>query len=189
MSPVTLYLPDHQEIRTVALHAPLRNWHPSAKDWLLGKVDHPLEDWDTRAFLTVPGIIWTVSSDTCATGRLSAPENVAYDHHYREFVFRQPRDEAELAAIMSADSEEVFGCYRFDGLNRWTSLSLAAWVADKEVIVGYLRHVLAAGDNSEIHDCLRQYEAYLAGPEFSSYLRDFGQHLENRERGRKPAEP
>lgn len=179
---MTLYLPDLQEIRTVALGARLRNWHPSARDWLLDKIDHPLDDWDTRAFLTVPGPIWTVSSDTCATGRLSAPENVAYDHDYREFVFRQPRDEEELAAIMSADSEEVFGCYRFDGLNRWTSQSLAAWVEDKAVIVGYLRHILATGDNSEIRDCLRQYEAYLSGPEFGDYLRDFRQYLETRER-------
>ncbi|MFI1464645.1 hypothetical protein [Nocardia carnea] len=186
---MTLYLPDLEEIRAVALRASLRNWHPSAQDWLLGKIDHPLDDWDTRAFLTVPGVVWTVSSDTCATGRLSAPENVTYDHRYREFVFRQPRDEEELAAIMSADSEEVFGCYRFDGLNRWTSLSVAAWVDDKAVIVGYIRHVLATGGNSEILDCLGQYEAYLASPEFDAYLRDFGQYLAARERGRSAAGP
>lgn len=189
IGPVTLYLPDLAEIRAVALRAPLRNWHPSARDWLLGKLDQPLDDWDTRAFLTVPGIVWTVSSDTCATGRLSAPENVTYDHRYREFVFRQPRDEEELAAIMSADSEEVFGCYRFDGLNRWTSLSVAAWAEDKEVIVGYLRHILATGGNSEILDCLGQYEAYLSSAEFDTYLHDFGQHLATRERGGGAAGP
>jgi len=130
-------------VRAVALGAELRNPHPSARTWLLAKVDRPPTDWDERAVLTIPGVVWTVSSDTCATGRLSAPDNVAYGHWYREFVFRQPRDTDELGAVMSADSEEVFACYRFEGLEWWTSRSVGAWHEDVEVVLGYARHALA----------------------------------------------
>jgi hypothetical protein len=81
----TSYFPDSAAVRAVALGAELRNPHPLARTWLLEKIDRPPTDWDQRAVLTVPGMVWTVSSDTCATGRLSAPDNVAYDDSYREF--------------------------------------------------------------------------------------------------------
>jgi hypothetical protein len=141
------------------------------------KIDEPPSDWDERTMLTVPGVIWSVSSDTCATGRLSAPDNIAYDHDWREFVFRQPRNEAELAAIMSAESEEVFGCYRFDGLSRWTSRSVGAWFQDMEVLLGYVRHILSTESDSEITTGLHQYETELTSPEFRDYLSDFEKAL------------
>lgn len=90
-----------------------------------------------------------MSSDTCATGRLSAPDNVSYDHHYREFVYRQPTNESELAAVMSADSEEVFSCYRFDGLSRWTHDAMRAWMEDMDVVLGYVRDTLSADPDPE----------------------------------------
>lgn len=106
------YFPDSAAMRAVAIDANLRNPHSSARTWLLEKIDRPPSDWDERAVLTVPGVVWTVSSGTCATGRLNAPNNVAYDDGHREFVFRQPRDAAELGAVMSADSEEYMGALR-----------------------------------------------------------------------------
>ncbi len=123
--------------------------------------------------------MWTVSSDTCATGRLSAPDNVAYDGYCREFVFRQPRDAAELGAVMSADSEEVFACYRFDGLDRWTSRSVAAWREDVEVVLGYARHALAAtAEDPELQRCLGGYVSYIESEEFGQYIDALRAHLE-----------
>ena len=163
---MTLYVPSTDELRSIARHAELRNPNPMARQQVQDKVEQPPTDWDERAILTVPGMVWSVASDTCETGRLSAPDNIAYDHYGREFVFRQPRDETELAAIMSADSEEVFSCYRFDGLSRWTSKSVSAWAQDVEVVLGYVRYVLRTEPDSEILASLRQYETYLTGTEF-----------------------
>ena len=174
----TAYFPDSATVRAVALGASLRNPHPSARTWLLEKIDRPPTDWDERAVLTVPGVVWTVSSDTCATGRLSAPDNVAYDHYYREFVFRQPRAAAELGAVMSADSEEVFACYRFDGLERWTSRSVAAWHEDVEVVLGYARHALAETVNPELQRCLGDYASYVESEEFGQYIDALRAHLD-----------
>jgi len=165
-------------VRAVALEAELRNSHPSARDRLLEKVDRPPADWDERSFLTIPGVVWTVSSDTCATGRLSAPDNVAYDN-YREFVFRQPRSAAELGAVMSAESEEMFACYRFDGLDRWTSRSVGAWHEDSHVAVGYARDVLAkTTDDPELQECLGAYVSYLESDEFRQYIGALCSHLD-----------
>lgn len=173
------YFPDAAAVHAVARRAPLRNTHPSARHWLLAKIDEPPNDWDERAILTVPGVVWTVSSDTCATGRLSAPDNIAYDDCYREFVFRQPRDAGELGAVMSADSEEVFACYRFDGLHRWTSQGVTAWYEDIEVVRGYARHVLAStGDDPEFQRCLGAYLSYLESAEFRRYIDALRTHLE-----------
>ncbi len=175
---MTLYAPNDAEVRRVALEAQLRNSHPSARAWLLNKLDQPPGAWDERAILSVPGVVWTVSSDTCATGRLSAPENVGYDHNFREFVSRQPRDGSELAVIMSADSEEVFACYRFDGLARWTSRSVAAWCEDIEVLSGYARHAIETSNDAEAVSSLRQYLDYIISPDFGRYIQDLRTHLE-----------
>jgi len=176
------YFPDSVTVRAVALAADLRNPHPEARKWLLDKIDRPSADWDSRAVLTIPGVVWTISSDTCATGRLSAPDNIAYDGYYREFVYRQPHDAAELGAVMSADSEEVFACYRFDGLERWTSQSVAAWHEDSDVVVGYARHVLmTSGDDPELQEGLGAYVAYLRSDEFRAYIGALRRHLESLE--------
>lgn len=175
-----LYLPNREEVASLALRAELRNPNPQARAHISAKVDQPPTDWDRRTILSVPGIVWSVSSDTCATGRLSAPDNIAYDHYYREFVYRQPRNDAELAAIMSADSEEVFACYRFDGLTRWTHAAFGAWVEDMDVVVGYTRDTLARDPEPEIAESLREYETYLMSPDFKTYLEAFGSYLHDR---------
>lgn len=55
-------LPDLATVRAVALEAELRNPHPLARSWLLEKIDRPPADWDERAVLTIPGVVWTVKS-------------------------------------------------------------------------------------------------------------------------------
>lgn len=184
---MTAFLPGGDEIRAIARRATLRNTNPAAKGWLMEKLERPPADWDARALLSVPGVVWTVSSDTCATGRLSAPNNVAYDHYWREFVFRQPRDEEELAAVMSADSEEVFSCYRFDGLDHWTRRSVGAWFEDSEVILGYIRNMIATTAQPDTPEGLRDYEEFLASEDFRSYIGDLQRHLARNEQIRRAA--
>src|SRR5206468_11807928 len=141
---VTFYAPSGSEMLAIARRAPLSNPQPQAREWIVEKVSNPPTDWESRVQCTVPGIVWTVPSDTCMTGRRNAPRNIAYDHHGAEFVYRQPADEDELTGIMSADTEEVFECYRFDGVARWTVAAFEAWFqSTHDIVVGWVRAQLA----------------------------------------------
>lgn len=83
---------------------------------------------------------------------------------------------------MSADSEEVFACCRFDGLERWTSRSVAAWHEDIEVVLGS-RHALGkTGDDPELQLCLGGYVSYLESDEFRYYIGALRLHIEDRGR-------
>ena len=177
---MTLYAPSPEEIDHVGQRAWPADEHVEARGWWLDKVRRSPGDWDSRAFCTVPGLVWTVSSDTCMTGRPSAPANIAYDELGREFVYRQPRSEAELAGIMSADTEEVFSCYRFDGLQRWTMAALGAWQQDHSVLTGWMRHclttesdVLTKESDVEIVTGLTAALAYHSSDEFRDYMAAF----------------
>jgi hypothetical protein len=80
---------------------------------------------------------------------------------------------------MSADSEGVFACYRFDGLERWTSESVAAWHQDVDVVRGYARHTLATTpDDPELQECLGAYVDCLETEEFGQYIGALRRHLE-----------
>jgi hypothetical protein len=125
----------------------------------------PPGDWDSRQPLTPPGLVWSINSDTCLTGRLEAPDNIAYDEHGEEFVFRQPRDEWELAAIMRAARIECFDCYRFDGLDRWSFQAAQAWWENSHVIQGWLEHALTLERDGDVHDGLRAYRDYFRSGE------------------------
>lgn len=168
---VEFYLPDRGDIQAVASRAQLTNPHPDANGWLQAKIRQPPDDWDLRATYTVPGLVWTVESDTCGTGPPVAPRNVAFDAHYREFVYRQPVDEDELVAVMSADSEEVHSCYRFDGLERWTVPSLDAWCNfTHELVVGWLRYELATQTEDDPVEGWSDACDYLTSAEFREYV-------------------
>jgi len=171
------YLPDQRTMRSVALDADLRNTQPQARELLLKKIDDPPSDWDARAVLGVPGPVWSVSSETCETGRLSAPDNVAFDHLWREFVYRQPRNARELGAVMSADSEEVFSCYRFDGLSRWTRQAVQAWWEDADVLIRYADATVREG-NGEVPEGLAEYASYLKSEDFRDYVAALMRHLD-----------
>ena len=164
---MTAYFPDSATVRAVAVGA----------DFAMGKIDDPPNDWSARSVLSVPGPVWTVSSDTCMTGRLNAPDNIAYDHFGREFVSLQPRDAKELEAVMSADSEEVFGCYRFDGLKRWTTPEVTAWTEDRHLLARYAE-VSARTETGEIADVLGNYADYLVSGDLKEYLAELTRHLD-----------
>lgn len=137
---------------------------------LLKKLKAPAIDWNLRVFVGVPGPVWTVQSDTCMTGRAYAPANIAYDNVGQEFVFRQPRDRHELAGVMSAACSEVFDCYRFDGLQRWTPDTVYAWRDQVHVIEGWLRCVLATEKDPEFIESAEAYLSYLTSQQLSDDL-------------------
>ena len=81
----------------------------------------------SRSGSTCPGPFYTGWTDTCWTGRPLAPNNVLYsgdgDSACEEFVFCQPRDAAELAAVVAAAENEVYAGYACDGDQHWTPAS------------------------------------------------------------------
>jgi hypothetical protein len=140
-------------------------------------------EFDCRKVVTPPGIVYTLLSDTGMTGRLFAKDNIAYDDHGGEFVFRQPRNAVELCAIGRAQSVEVLGCYRFDGLRHWTVTSAYAWWQHVGVVEGWLENVQRKGGHREIRQGARAYLDYLASLEFANYMQDLLQHLSARPAG------
>lgn len=78
---------------------------------------------------------------------------------------------------MSADAEEVLSCYRFDGLERWTSASFGAWFSTHDVVVGWVSHLLATETEREIVDSLRDCHDYLTSDAFRQYAVAFREFL------------
>lgn len=117
----------------------------------------------------MPGLVWIAESDTCLTGRLEAPQNIAYDEFGAEFVFRQPRTEAELALVMRAAYADPFAAYRFDGCERWTYASASAWFNTTHVVTAWLERMLTETQPSEIRDGAVAALDYLAGADFDAY--------------------
>lgn len=132
-------------------------------------IDKPPDDWDARGLLNVPGLVWITESDTCGTGRLEAPDNIAYDEFGAEFVFRQPRTEAELAQVMRAAWADPFDAYRFDGFARWTYASASAWFNQVHVVTGWLERMLTVSHPREIREGAVAALEYLKSADFEAY--------------------
>ncbi|MGW0899935.1 hypothetical protein ACWD0G_23655, partial [Streptomyces goshikiensis] len=99
---------------------------PPPREYLLGK-------WEERNWLNVPGPFYGAVTDNCWTGRLVAPAHILYDdeQHSAEFVYRQPRTEAETYKILNAAANDPYAGYACDGDDHWTPQSVRAWWADR----------------------------------------------------------
>lgn len=139
-----------------------------------------LGDFDCRKIVTPPGVVYTLLSDTGMTGRMFARDNIAYDNSGGEFVFRQPRTDAELRAIGRAQDVEVLGCYRFDGLQHWTARSAYSWWQHVGIVEGWLESVLRKGGHRDIRQGARDYLDYLVSLEFATYMQALLEHLSAR---------
>lgn len=84
--------------------------------------------------LNVPGMFYGAMTDTCGTGPIEAPRNVALDHDGQEFVFRQPHTVNELSDCFSACWAECFDGYGTDGSSWWTPALVRAWWANRAMI-------------------------------------------------------
>lgn len=142
--------------------------------------------WEDRLWLNVPGPLYCGETDTCRTGRLSAPDHVLYGGQYfTEYIYRQPKSAAETALLVDAAACEPFGGYACDGDNRWTPAMVREWWRDRGRITEYLAQhfyqwdehpdATSQGTRSGIED----FQSYLAG-ELASDLRVYLYWLEER---------
>ncbi len=91
--------------------------------------------WSVRNVFNFPGPFYTGESDSCGTGEYEAPANTLNDHHYCEFVFRQPQNFEELLCVLSAAAVETFDSYSCDGNDRWTYTLCREWWCGKAELI------------------------------------------------------
>jgi hypothetical protein len=88
--------------------------------------------WEERHPLNTPGRFYGAATDTCCDGPSLAPGSLLYDQEGCGFVWRQPRDETELAALLDAAKSDPFSGYADDGDQHWTPDLVRAWWSERE---------------------------------------------------------
>jgi hypothetical protein len=133
--------------------------------------------WEDRLWLNVPGPFYGGETDTCWTGRLLAPAHVLYGgQHLSEYVYRQPRTPAEVAALVEAADADPFLGYGCDGDWRWTPATVREWWHERGRIMQYLADGRRLWDDADeradqgVVAAVGDFESYLAG-ELASDLR------------------
>ncbi|MFJ6137058.1 ferredoxin [Kitasatospora sp. NPDC092286] len=143
--------------------------------------------WEDCLWLNVPGPFYGGETDTCRTGRISAPQHVLYGGEYlTEYVYRQPRTPAEVARLVEAADCDPFLGYGCDGDAHWTPEAVREWWRDRGRITQYLSgHDWASIDWAEqgVEAAVRDYETYMAG----GLATDLRIYLYRLEEGRSPA--
>ncbi|MFG2750994.1 ferredoxin [Streptomyces xanthophaeus] len=126
--------------------------------------------WADRKWLNVPGPFYGADTDNCGTGRIHAPQHVLYEaDHFTEFVYRQPRTEAELRRLADAAADDPMSGYGCDGDEHWTPEAVREWWRDRGRIREYLadrRGVYEADDarhGQGTAAAARDYADYLDG--------------------------
>ncbi|MFB9554195.1 ferredoxin [Streptomyces roseoviridis] len=123
--------------------------------------------WEDRLWLNVPGPFYGGETDTCRTGRISAPQHVLYGGEYlTEYVYRQPRRPAEAARLVEAACCDPLLGYGCDGDTRWTPDAVREWWRDRGRIIEYLSaHDWNAIDWAQqgVFAAVRDYESSFAG--------------------------
>lgn len=145
--------------------------------------------WAEKHWLNVPGPFYTGETDTCWTGRLSAPRNILYGgEHRNEFVYRQPKTLAEVEGVIEAVNADPLDGYADDGDTRWTPEAVRAWWKQRAEIEKHIKTLIeewtADGRSSALDAAQggRDFLAYLAG-ELETDLRSYVFRLEH---GRYP---
>ena len=146
--------------------------------------------WAEKHWLNVPGPFYTGETDTCWTGRMSAPRHVLYGGEYlNEFVYRQPRTKAEVECLLEAAGDDPFDGYACDGDARWTPAAVRAWWDARgqveEHVAGLVVQFAGRADavDQEAAEGAHDFLAYLAG----DLRADLQAYLFRLERGRYPA--
>ncbi|MCY0927247.1 hypothetical protein OTB20_13715 [Streptomyces sp. H27-H1] len=125
-----------------------------------------------RLWLNVPGPFWTGTTDNCWTGRMEAPDNVLYaaeSAYCAEYVFRQPKNPAQVRAVAEAAWAEVRGEYGCDGDLHWTPAEVRSWWAGRGRVAEHLAESLAdfeANDYAVVAEAaagVRDFQGYLGG--------------------------
>ncbi|HEY9257641.1 hypothetical protein, partial [Chitinophaga sp.] len=134
------------------------------------------DHWNKKHPFNFPGAFYTGESDSCGTGDREAPFNVLYDDYFSEYIFKQPRNYAELLGVMDAAAVEVFDGYSCNGNEYWTYTACRNWWSNRsDLIVGlYDDELQKANAGRE-----KMYIAYLQSPEAEMDLRKYCYFLEH----------
>lgn len=84
----------------------------------------------------IPGPFYGATTDSMMLGRTDAPHHIAYDGDLgdgfgSEFVHRQPVNETDTEALVSAATVETYDGYGWDGDDHWTPDTVRAWWHDR----------------------------------------------------------
>jgi hypothetical protein len=124
------------------------------------------DQWHDLGELNVPGPFYTGMTDNCWTGRMHAPGNVVYGGEYFvEYVFRQPRDAAEVAGLVLAAEADPFQAYACDGDGHWTPVAVRTWWHDRQRVIDTVSatlEALDAQDGSESRDAAQGLQEFLS---------------------------
>ncbi|MES2701221.1 MAG: hypothetical protein V4649_01200 [Bacteroidota bacterium] len=99
------------------------------------------DHWVYKHAFNFPGPFYTGESDTCGTGDGEAPQNVLYDAHYCEYIFKQPSNFEELAGVINAASVEVLDSYSSNGNEHWTYDLCKEWWSNRRAWLAMLNDV------------------------------------------------
>ncbi len=136
--------------------------------------------FDERHPLNVPGPFYAAATDTCCRGPVEAPHNVLHDDEGLEFVWQQPRDDAEARAITRAAETDPLLGYGRNGNDHWTPILIAEWwhelPARQEHVARVLSSPLVQGNSAEntlVERARREWTRYWASPELLADLRRY----------------
>lgn len=146
--------------------------------------------WAEKHWLNVPGPFYTGETDTCWTGRQSAPRHVLYGgEYYNEFVYRQPKTRAEVECLLSAAEDDPFDGYACDGNSRWTPDAVRAWWDGRAQVEEHVAALVGEWTAAEANS--HELEAAEGARDFLSYLSgdlrtDLRAYIFRLEQGRYP---
>jgi hypothetical protein len=141
--------------------------------------------WAEKHWLNVPGPFYTGQTDTCWTGRMSAPRHVLYGgKYYNEFVYRQPKTRADVECVFAAAQDDPFDGYEFDGDARWTPEAVRAWWRERDRVEEHMLALIDEWSTADAHPAMleaaegaRDFLAYVSG-ELEADLRAYIFRLE-----------
>lgn len=94
--------------------------------------------WAARHPFNFPGPFYTGESDTCGTGIVEAPSNVANDDYCCEYVFKQPTNYYDFLCVLNAAAVEVIDSYSSNGNEHWTYEACREWWRGRAVVMRHL---------------------------------------------------
>ncbi|WP_382304486.1 ferredoxin [Herbiconiux sp. UC225_62] len=142
--------------------------------------------WSDRNWRNVPGPIFGAITDSCWTGRIVAPDHIAYDDDTgAEFVIKQPTSVVELERVMIAAYSDPFQAYSADGDAHWTPETARQWWTERGRLIEWAAQLVPvwAVGNTQEQDAARGLRAMLDSLEngsTESYLRNYIFWLEER---------
>lgn len=130
-------------------------------------------DWEHRNWRNVPGPFYGAQNEDCGLGIFVASRHVVGDGEHGEIVYRQPRAQAEVDAVMQAANEDMWSGYGCDGDDHWTAAAVREWWADRHRVREWaLASRLDRLDDPESAAALLDYAAYIDG-ELDLHLRGY----------------